>query len=224
MNRLIMMGKPIINKSLNWSNIGYVLKDGTIQFASEEAVFNFAKNAVQRGLKSKIPYERNVFWKNRRVLAISDGNKYRVKISKDLPEDVSSMHGHVTESPLSTQDYIAMMCNNHKEEIAMCPSGNYSKFTRIEDSNTISTQRKIAKIYKKGIRHERLEAFKGVCNTLRFIATLIFKKIRGVEINESEFLNFRKKMTARATKNGVHFWEELSGEKMGAIFESNLKY
>ena len=44
MNKLMMIRKPFINQSANWNNLGYVLKDGTINFASRDTLLEYAKN------------------------------------------------------------------------------------------------------------------------------------------------------------------------------------
>ena len=61
------MNAPMLTSKLNIKSItpqklGYVLKDGTINFQSESSAFNFARNMVNKALKSKKPFERMVIW------------------------------------------------------------------------------------------------------------------------------------------------------------------
>ena len=117
----LLMQKPLTAEQLrkiNPAKLGYVLKDGTIKFASRDAVLEYAKNMVKKGFYAKEPHEVAVSWKNNRILSVIHGQFSRVKQPKNLPNGCSSMHGHLTEAPISPDDYMYMMFKNNKEEIA----------------------------------------------------------------------------------------------------------
>lgn len=237
MNRLIMLGTPVINKPMNWNNLGLVLKDGTINFASRDAVLEYAKNQVKKGLHAKEPYEVYVAWKDNRVLGVTKGTRRSVNKPKNLPEGCSGMHGHVRELPISEQDYLMMMLDNAYEEIALCPSGRYSRIVKLdgEDINLETTQRKVLKTYKSLKRAAQISKFIHTCQLKPFLVKLYCTKLIGSKINNKDYnrycnklieycnklIEFDKKVTADSSKLVKNIFEKL-GPESGVQYESNL--
>ena len=226
MNRIYAL-RPninIIKKPINWENIGLCLGNGHIKFGSEGAVLEFAKNRVMKGLTAKVPHEVFVGWKDCEVLGVWKGDRESVSLSEDLPEGTSGMHGHITDTPLSPQDYKFFMLENYKEAIALCTSGKYSKITRLnsEDANNELTEKKIMKIYKKARRLEYLLIFEFICKEIGVFFKTLGRNIMNEEFY-SDFITFYYKDSAIAGQKLCAFWDRHSGEEMGAIFETDLR-
>ena len=228
----LLMQKPLTAEQLrkiNPKNLGYVLKDGTIQFASKGAVFEYAQNMVKKGFNAKEPHEVAVSWKNNRILAVTHGKFSRVKQPKNLPNGCSSMHGHLLECPISPDDYMYMMFKNNKEEIALCPSGRYSRIIRLsgENINYTSTQKKCIKTYMKLKKIEFLSAAEIICKQMPLAIKNLGKKLIGIKNTnidkpEKEAIKlFNEKYAPSLARRVAETFKKL-GHESGVRYESNL--
>lgn len=112
---------------INPETLGYVLPNGNINFASNEAAMNYAKKAVVRALKSEFPYERGIVVNNRQIIADIKGTGNQVNFGKMNIENCSVVHGHPNSTPISIGDYDVLMIGSAKENIAYNLNGEYSK-------------------------------------------------------------------------------------------------
>ena len=228
----IMLARKVNIKNINPQNLGYVLKDGTINFQSESSAFNFARNIVNKALEANKPFERLVIWKNSQVHLIADGttNKVIAGYSKEkMPKGVSSMHGHISDLPPSIEDYVEHFAHNMNVSYVLCPSGKYSKITTLpgENINKASTRNKInqmckkSKIVERNLNLQLQELFPP-----EQVFNLSFKSPQNP--NEScdywqSFVRKCLKKTLTITKNcRLDMWEKNSGKKSGVIFETTL--
>ena len=235
MNQTMLIPKLNI-KNITPQKLGYILKDGTINFQSESSAFNFARNMVDKALKAKEPFERMVIWKGPRVHLIADGTAKGVNVPNvTIPVGTSSMHGHIIDMPLNVQDYITHMAGYMDVSYALCPSGKYSKFTTLpgEDINKISTKNKIAKMYRKEKTikpivnlKSGLFSFKQLFNSL---STELVKKIKNPKAYKYNGA-FGESLERKCLKKGLtidknsqlDMWKKNSGKKSGVIFETTL--
>ena len=226
MNKLMMIRKPFINQSANWNNLGYVLKDGTINFASRDTLLEYAKNTVQKGLHAENPYEVYVAWKDNRILGVTKGTRRCVHKPKNLPEGSSGMHGHIREVPISPMDYLKMMVDNSQEEIALCPSGRYSRIVKLngENNNLKTTQRKIVKTYKALKTNNQISNFMHICKLVPLLIKIFGKKLLGIKLNIKDYNKLNeldKKLAIDSSKQVQNIFEKL-GPESGVKYESNL--
>lgn len=226
----LIMQKPLTTeqfRKINPAKLGYVLKDGTIQFASRDAVLEYAKNMVKKGFNAKDPHEVGVVWKNNRILAVAHGDFQEVKFSKKLPNGCSSMHGHLLEGPLSPIDYASMMLKNYKESIALCPSGRYSRIVRLpgENINYTSTQIKCIKTYKELKKIENLLIIDTMFKSIKLAIKNFGRRQIGIKKPNSDSQEFNKifneKCAPSLSRRVAETFERL-GPESGVRYESNL--
>lgn len=228
----LLMQKPLTAEQLrkiNPKNLGYVLKDGTIQFASKGAVFEYAQNMVKKGFNAKEPHEVGVVWKNNRILSVAHGDFYRVGHPKNLPSGCSSMHGHILESPLSGLDYACMMLRNDKELIVLCPSGRYSRIVRLPRENMThkSTQIKCVRTYKELEKVELLSALEVKFKLMPLAIKNFAKRLIGIKNTNSDVPSeewikmFNKKCAPSLARRVAETFKKL-GHESGVRYESNL--
>ena len=227
-----MLTRQLTIKNINPQKLGYILKDGTINFQSESSAFNFARNMVDKALKSKEPFERFVLWKGPRVHLIVDGTAKEIKpITVAIPTGASSMHGHIVDMPLGIQDYITHIAGYMDKSYAFCPSGKYSKITTLpgEDINNISTQKKMIKMQMKDKIINKIVNFKqrmiyynslliGGCELIKHP-----KKYNSIDdFCESIKRKLIKKIASKDKNYHLDMWKMNSGKKSGVIFETTL--
>ena len=227
-----MLIRKLNVKNINPQNIGYVLKDGTVNFQSESAAFNFARNMVDKALKAKEPFERAVLWKDSRVHLIADGTADGILASYSkarIPKGASSIHGHIVDRPLSMQDYATHMGNNMNVSYVLCPSGKYSKITSLpgEDINKTSTKNKINQMYKESkITRRNLELQLRELLPQEQAFNSSFRTPQNPKENsdswQSMIKNSLKEVLTTAKNCQLNMWEKNSGKKSGVIFETNL--
>ncbi len=225
----LIMQKPLTAEQLrkiNPKKLGYVLKDGTIQFASRDAVLEYAKNMIKKGFYAKEPHEVGVVWKNNRILSVTHGDDQSVKLPKTIQNGCSSMHGHLQEVPISPADYANMMLRNDKEAIALCPSGRYSRIVRLqgENINYTSTQRKFMKTFKALKKAELLSGTEGLCKLIPLAMKSVAKRLIGIKTNidSSEFNKiFNEKCAPSWASRTAETFKKL-GQESGVRYDSNL--
>ena len=228
----LIMQKPLTAEQLrkiNPAKLGYVLKDGTIQFASRDAVLEYAKNMVKKGFNAKEPHEVGVAWKNNRILAVAHGDFQGVKFPQKLPNECSVMHGHLLEGPISPVDYVSMMFRNGKEEIALCPSGRYSRIVRLPRENMThkSTQIKCVRTYKELEKVELLSALEVKFKLMPLAIKNFAKRLIGIKNTNSDVPSeewikmFNKKCAPSLARRVAETFKKL-GHESGVRYESNL--
>ena len=228
----LIMQKPLTAeqlKKINPKKLGYVLKDGTIRFASKDAVLGYAKNMVKKGFNAKEPHEIGVIWKNNRILSVTHGNFDSVKRPQNLPNGCSSMHGHLHEIPISSVDYGGMMFRNDKETIALCPSGRYSRIVKLqgENINYKSTQIKVLKTYKMLEIAELLSALEAKFKLMPLVTKNFVKRLIGINKTNSDVPSdemtkvINKKCAPSLARRVAKIFEKL-GQESGVRYESNL--
>lgn len=226
----LIMQKPLTAEQLrkiNPKKLGYVLKDGTIQFASRDAVLEYAKNMVKKGFYAKEPHEVGVVWKNNRILAVAHGDFQGVKFPQKLPNECSVMHGHLLEGPISPVDYASMMFRNGKEEIALCPSGRYSRIVRLPRENMThkSTQIKCVRTYKELKKIENLLIIDTMFKSIKLAIKNFGRRLIGIKKtnNDSQEFNkiFNEKCAPSLARRVAETFKKL-GHESGVRYESNL--
>ena len=119
---------------INPKTLGYVCPNGTINFQTAESAQTYAKNRVMSALHAPKPFERVVFVEDSRIIGEIDGTVHKVHFDHKIIEghkDVSLVHGHPTNTPLSDVDYFCLVANNElKSIIAYNKLGEYSKMTK----------------------------------------------------------------------------------------------
>ena len=138
-NSAIWKTKRVDLKNVNPNSLGYVCKDGTINFSSQKAAIEYAKNkiapAAARG------YENAAGIKGNRVVFQVDGEGTSVIRPDNVLFDIG-LHGHpdvyakgCTSAP-SQQDYVLLMKNPfQKKEIVFNSKGEYYSLTKTPGYN-----------------------------------------------------------------------------------------
>ena len=215
-------------KIINPQKLGYVLKDGTINFADNDTAFEYVINAVQKGLKAEKPYERLVYWKNNRIYGIANGTKDQVKPLNNMPNGCSMMHGHPREFPLSVGDYNYLLSHDNViESYAICPLGHYSHMVKLpgESVNNESTVRKAYLLNKIHRKYVPVSIIKYAVEMSQLLVKLIGKKIIGTPFYHVEIEEGKNKALAKAFAKSIDkTWKKYSGDKSGVIYESNFKF
>ncbi len=112
---------------INPKSIGYVCKNGNINFATEEAALLYAKNRVLKALDEEIPYERGIVIKDKSVIADVEGDKYHVIFKNINVNKATIVHGHPGFNyPISITDIETLVLNRLKKCIAFNNKGEYS--------------------------------------------------------------------------------------------------
>ena len=119
-------------KSCNLKNMsfGFARKDGTIAYDSVKGAEEFAKNRVIQALKTPKPFERGIFLKGNRILGQVDGTESYVDFTdlawKIRDTDITVVHGHPTNTPVSINDFLVMLTRKYKKMIAYNKKGEFS--------------------------------------------------------------------------------------------------
>ena len=105
---------------INPKTLGYVCPNGSINFQTAETAQTYAKNRVMSALHAPKPFERAVFVEENKISGDIDGTVHKVHFDHkilDGHKDVTLVHGHPTNTPLSTEDYLCLEGNNGLKSI-----------------------------------------------------------------------------------------------------------
>lgn len=221
--------KRVDLKNVDSNLLGYVCKDGTINFSSQKAAIEYAKNkiapAAARG------YENAVGIKGNRVVFQVNGEKTSVMRPSDRLFDIG-LHGHpdayakgCTAAP-SQQDYMLLMKNPfQKKEIVFnsrgeyysltkLPSYNYDAHAHFRDEKFFEYIRDVGKIELKNapraVRSQFLEAQKR--KDIYDMAEILDEKV---------YLENSKAVSEGAVKLSHEFWQKYA-EKLGVAVKTNF--
>ena len=139
--RNILEIKPLKDK-INPEKLGAIFPDGTINFATNEAAFEYGKSRCVQALNGPNPYEHGVILSGRRVLdeIIGDESSGLIRPSK-YKTNIIFLHGHPDmyakgcTTPVSTTDFKTLVGNiffdrNVDELYAFNSLGEYSKISK----------------------------------------------------------------------------------------------
>lgn len=133
--------------SINPRELGYILKDGSIQFADQRTAIQYAKNKIVAALNTPAPFERAAAIKGGRV-AVVDGEVHTVSL-KGLPKFNEAdivMHGHSSTksgitAPFSKGDIKSFLhlkfTNNIKKSILYNRDGEECVMSAISNSHSL---------------------------------------------------------------------------------------
>ena len=173
---------------INPKTLGYVCPDGAINFATEEAAVQYAKNKCVKAAQNGYEYG-GLRHKNRIILEkIGDENCVdfgRVKIN--IPKGTELFHDHPGKkaNPLSFQDYCSFIrCPNLFSIIAYDSNGAYSKFVKTAEvykqkAKTIEKDSKIMQFFRKVFINKSKK------ETADFIKILNLKEICKKDFNDN---------------------------------------
>ena len=147
---------PKLLKPLNPKKLGYILKDGSVQFGDQQTAIEYAKGQIVEALNMSKPFERAAVIRGGRV-AVVDGEAHRVDLKKLPPfkEVDITLHGHPTHKagitmPFSAGDIKTFLhmkfVNNLKKSIVYNPQGEACVMTA--NSNTYSLFDKLPEFVK----------------------------------------------------------------------------
>ena len=124
-------GKSISKDKINPKTLGYVCPNGNVNFATEDAAFDYAKNCVMKALKSEKPYERGLAIKGSTITTDIHGTKNGVNFNGQNLTDAIVLHGHPYDTPISIGDAPLLLKYKMKKIIAFNNNGEYSSLTNI---------------------------------------------------------------------------------------------
>ena len=108
--------------------IGHFVKNGIMEFNSPKLAIEHAKKRILKALHSEQPFERGIVIKNNTLINEVNGNSNEVTISgKYLNNSDCFVHGHLFDTPLSFEDFEAVMLGGGNSVIAYNPKGEYSR-------------------------------------------------------------------------------------------------
>ena len=129
--------RKVAPKNINPETIGYVDKQGCINFLNDKVANNYAKNRVLAALNTEKPFERGLVIDGKRILAETDGNDKEIHIDDiaHLLNGNKYVHGHPNISkygpaPVSIIDYLTMLSSRGKKMVAYNSKGEYSSLTQ----------------------------------------------------------------------------------------------
>lgn len=126
--------REIPKGKVNPRTLGWIRPDGVINFQTSVVAQNYAKNRCLAALHEPKPVERAVFIEDSRIIGDVKGTAYHVKFDKKMLDgykDVVSVHGHPVGTPLSPDDYSALIMDDRlKSVVAYNKRGEYSKMTK----------------------------------------------------------------------------------------------
>lgn len=129
--------RKVAPKNITPETIGYVDKQGYINFLNDKVANNYAKNRVLAALNTEKPFERGLIIDGKRILAEKDGNVEEIHIDDiaHLLPGNSYVHGHPDISkygsaPVSLLDYLTMVSQKCKKMVAYNSKGEYSSLTQ----------------------------------------------------------------------------------------------
>ena len=124
--------------NINPERLGFVCKNGTINFPSAEAAGEYAKNKAVQALRIKRPYERIIIQSKNQILDEIQGDLYQGEIDPSkYKEKIVIIHGHPDTyadgctAPVSGADYMTLKeFSNIDSIIAYNSKGEYSMLTK----------------------------------------------------------------------------------------------
>lgn len=196
-----------------------------LRFTSPVAASTYGREVVMNALKISEPYERAIIKRRNFVLADIVGDANQVNISEELIEklgpNLTIIHGHPTNLPLSVQDYVTLMKNdNIQSVVAYNADGEYSKLTKLPKKQfKYFSKYRHSRLLKKRIDNARYYMGMHIYN----LRTKIGKNMELLKKIHSEQISQKIKQQHRELANKMNIvWSEYSKE-LGVKYEHNFK-
>lgn len=134
--QIFRLQKQINPKNINFEKLGYVLKDSSINFSTQEAAIEYGIKCCKRSVCSENPFERGIGITDRRIRFKVDGTANEVPDMPFYPEVFIHSHPDTyakgcTTAP-SSGDYTTFIEHPEMEKmLSVNSNGEYYELTKI---------------------------------------------------------------------------------------------